>query len=263
VHSQLQGKVALITGASRGIGRAVAEQFAAQGARIAICARNEEDLRRTADEIRSQTRADVLAVKANLARLNDIRRFVGSAMKKFSRIDILVNNAGGAHVGGLLATDDEVWEYHLQLKLLGYVRMAREVVPHMKAGGGGRIVNIVGMAGREPGPLEMIPGATNAALLSFTKTLARELQPDSIAVNAVNPGTTDTPLALETFRSLAAATGRTPEELRLAAEQASGQGRLASPEEIAGAVTFLASDAARFVNGTSLNVDAGKSSGLW
>jgi 3-oxoacyl-[acyl-carrier protein] reductase/bacilysin biosynthesis oxidoreductase BacG len=263
VNSQLQGKVALITGASRGIGKAVAERFAAEGVRLAICSRNEEDLQRAAEEIQSQTRADIVAVKANMARANDIRRFVATAVKKFSRIDLLVNNAGGGHVGGILAAEDEAWEYHLQLKLLGYVRMAREVIPHMKASGGGRIVNVIGMAGKEPGPLSMIPGVMNAALLNFTKSLARELAPDKIFVNAVNPGTTDTRLADETFASLAAATGKSPEELRLEAAQATGQGRIASAEEIAAAVAFLASDAAGFINGTSLNVDAGRSSGLW
>jgi 3-oxoacyl-[acyl-carrier protein] reductase/bacilysin biosynthesis oxidoreductase BacG len=254
---QLQGKVALITGASRGIGRAVAERFAAAGARLALCARNEEDLERAAEEIRSQTRADVLTVKANVARLNDVRRFVGAAMKKFNRIDILVNNAGGANTGGILAVDDEAWEYHLQLKLLGTVRTSREAIPHMKASGGGRIVNIAGTAGREPTPLAMVSGVTSAALLNFTKSLARELEPDRISVNAVNPGPTDTPLAAETFRALASATGSSEEELRGAA------GRLATADEIAGAVLYLASDAAVGINGVSLNVDAGRSSGLW
>jgi NAD(P)-dependent dehydrogenase (short-subunit alcohol dehydrogenase family) len=235
---QLQGKVALITGASRGIGRAVAERFAAAGARLAICARNEEDLERAAEEIRSQTRADVLAVKANVARLNDVHRFVGAAAKKFSRIDILVNNAGEAHAGGILAVDDETWEYHLQLKLLGAVRSAREVIPHMRASGGGRIINVAGMAGKEPRPLSMVTGVTSAALLNFTKSLALELEPDRITVNAVNPGSagTDAPDAA---------------------------GPVATPDEIASAVLYLASDAAACINGISLNVDRGHSSGLW
>ena len=261
--SQLQGKVALITGASRGIGRAIAVRFAAEGVRLALCARDEEGLRRTAEELQTQSHADVLAVKANISRLNDIRRFVAVAMKKFKRIDILINNAGGAHIGGIRDTSDEAWEHHLQLKLLGYIRMAREVIPHMGSGGGGRIINVIGMAGKEPSAIMMVPGVTNAALISFTKSLSRELEPDHISVNAVHPGTTDTPLTDETFRSLAALLGKTSEELRLAAAQATGQGRIATGEDIAGVVAFLASDEARFINGTSINVDAGKSSGLW
>ncbi len=259
----LQGKVALITGASRGIGRAVAERFAREGVRLAICARTEEELAHAADELRAHHHADVLAVKANMTRLNDIRRFVASAVKKFARIDILVNNAGGAHVGGILSTGDDAWEYHINVKLLGYIRMAREVVPHMKAGGGGRIIHIIGMAGKDPSPLFMVPGVTNAALINFTKSLSRELEPDRIAVNAVHPGTTDTPLTVETFAATAAALGKTPADIRRAAEGATGHGRLATGEDIAGVVAFLASNAAEFINGTSINVDAGRSSGLW
>lgn len=222
----LQGKVALITGASRGIGKSVAERFAAEGVRLAICARGEDDLRRTADELTSQSRADVLAVKANVARLNDIRRFVSCAEKKFGRIDLLVNNAGGPLAGGILSVDDAAWEEALQLKLLGYVRMAREVVPRMRAGGGGRIINVAGMTGREPDPRAMVPGMINAAILNFTKSLARELEPDRIAVAAVSPGP-------------------------------------AGAEAVAEAILFLASDAGRSVNGSSINVDAGTSAGLW
>ena len=259
----LQGKVALITGASRGIGKAVAERFAREGVRLALCARTEEDLTLVADELRTHHHADVLTVKANMTRLNDIRRFVSGAAKKFQRIDILVNNAGGAHVGGILSTGDDAWEHHIAVKLLGYIRMAREVIPAMKEAGGGRIINIIGMAGKEPSPLLMVPGVLDGALINFTKSLARELEPDRISVNAVHPGTTDTPLTAETFRSVAQATGRTPEEVRRAAESASGVGRLAAGEDIAGAVAFLASGAAQFINGTSINVDAGRSSGLW
>src|ERR1044071_1543239 len=135
----IQGKVILITGASKGIGKAIAHALAVEGARLAICARDERVLQLAADEIQAQTKTDVLPVKANMTKLNDIKRFVDSAAKKFNRIDVLINNAGGAHVGGVLTTTDENWEYNIQLKLLGYVRMAREVVPHMKAAGGGKI----------------------------------------------------------------------------------------------------------------------------
>ena len=240
--NDLLGKLALVTGASRGIGKAVAERFAREGVRLALCARTEEELTRVADELRTQLHADVLAVKANMTRLNDIRRFVSGAVKKFKRIDILVNNAGGAHVGGILTTDDDAWEDHINLKLLGYIRMAREVIPHMKAGGGGRIINVVGMAGKEPSALAMVPGVTNAALINFTKSLSLELEPDRIAVNAVHPGTAGAPLA---------------------GESAAGPNRTATGDDIAGVVAFLASNAAQFINGTSINVDAGRSSGLW
>jgi NAD(P)-dependent dehydrogenase (short-subunit alcohol dehydrogenase family) len=258
----LQGKVALITGGGKGIGKAIALALAAEGVRLALCARDERELKLAADEIQIHTHADVIAVKANTTKLNDIRRFVDTAAKKFNRIDILVNNAGGQHVGGIETTKDEEWEYHLQMKLLGYIRMAREVIPHMKKSGGGKIINVVGVTSHEPTPLFMVPGVTNAALVNFTKSLSKELEPHRIQVNAVNPGTTDTPLTAETFRALAEFFQHTPQEMRKTASELSPQGALATPHDIANVVLFLASDLSTFVNGISINVDAGKLSGV-
>lgn len=263
MHTGIQGKVVLITGGSKGIGKAVALAMAEEGARLALCARDERQLKLAADEIQIRTHADIVAVKANVTKVNDIRRFVDAAIKKYSHIDILVNNAGGAHIGGISATTDEEWEYHIQMKLLGYVRMAREVIPHMKANGSGKIINIVGTAGKEPGPLYMVPGVTNAALLSFTKSLSKELEEFRIQVNSINPGTTDTPLTEETFHALAEIFQKTPKEVRASASEFSPQGTIATPEDIAKVVLFFASDLSNFVNGTSLNVDAGKLVGLW
>lgn len=263
MNTGLAGKVAIITGGSKGIGKTIALSLAAEGVRLAICARDERDLKLAADEIQAETHADIIAIKANTTKLNDIRRFVDSVVRKFNRLDILINNAGGAHVGGIQNTTDEEWEYHLQLKLLGYIRMAREVIPHMRLNGGGKIINIVGIASKEPNVLFMVPGVTNAALLNFTKSLSKELEADRIHVNSINPGTTDTPLTEQTFRSLATIFQKTPEEVRQSAARSSMQGRIASPEDIARVALFLASDAAAFINGTSINVDAGKSMGLW
>jgi len=258
----LQGKVALVTGGSKGIGKAIALALAAEGVRLALCGRDERELKLAADEIQIHTHADVIAVKANTTKLNDIRRFVETAARKFNRIDILVNNAGGSHVGGLATTTDEEWEYQIQMKLLGYVRVAREVIPHMKKSGGGKIINLAGISGREPAPLFMVPGMMNAALLNFTKTLSKELEPHRIQVNAVNPGTTDTPLTAETFRALAELFQKTPQDMRKTASELSPQGTLATPNDIASVVLFLASDLSNFVNGISINVDAGKISGV-
>ena len=263
VNTGLQNKVVLITGASRGIGRATALAFANEGARLALCARDDQLLNQTADEIQHAAHAEVLPVKANMTKLNDIRRVVEATVKKFDRIDVLVNNAGGAHIGGILATTDEEWEYHLQLKLLGYIRMAREVIPHMIKHGGGRIVNVVGMAAREPSALYMVPGVTNAGILNFAKSLSKELEPHKISVNSVNPGTTDTPLTAETIASLAKILNKTPEEARASVEASFPGGRLATADDVARVILFLASDAAKFVNGVTVNIDAGRSPGVW
>ncbi len=263
MNTGLQGKVVLITGASKGIGKAIALAFAEEGARLALCARDERELKLVTDEIQIHTKADIIAIKANTMKLNDIRRFVNATVKKFNHIDILVNNAGGAHIGGIFQTTDEEWEYHIQFKLMGYIRMAREVIPHMKKNGNGKIINIIGTAGKDPNPLYMVSGVTNGALINFTKSLSKELELDHITVNSVNPGTTDTPLTEETFKSLAKIFQKTPDEIRKSAAELSPQGQIAAPEDIAKAVLFLSSDSANFINGISINVDAGKISGLW
>ncbi len=262
MHTGITGKVAVITGASKGIGKAIALSLAAEGARLALCARDDRMLKACADEIQAQTHADVIALKANTMKVNDIRRFVAAAMKKFGRIDLLVNNAGGGHIGGITGTTDEEWEYHLQLKLLGYIRMAREVIPHMTAGGGGSIINIIGVTGREPAPLTMVQGVINAGLLNFTKSLAAELAGDHVHVNAVNPATVDTTLTDDMLQRLAAALQKSPEEVRRSTEQAL-HGRPIDPQDVARAVVFLASDAARSINGTSLTIGTGRLHGVW
>jgi 3-oxoacyl-[acyl-carrier protein] reductase len=255
----VQGKIIIVTGASRGIGRAVALRLAEEGARLALCARNDEALQVTVDEIQAHSKTDVMSMKANMTRINDIHRFVNAAVKKYGRIDTLINNAGGAHIGGIAQTTDEAWEEHIQMKLLGYIRMAREVIPHMKIGNaGGRIINIIGTAGLEPSPLMMVPGVTNAALLNFTKSCSKELEPDGITVNAVCPGTVDTQLTVETFAQMGEILHKSPDDIRKTMEELSPKKRLATAEEIAGAVLFLASDAAGYINGASITIDAGK-----
>jgi NAD(P)-dependent dehydrogenase (short-subunit alcohol dehydrogenase family) len=262
MNTNLQGKSALITGGSRGIGKAIAMAFASEGMRVAICAREEGGLQQAADDIQTATRSEVLAVKANMTKANDIRRFVKTAVNQFHHVHVLVNNAGGAHVGGINAISDEEWEYHLSLKLLGYIRAAREILPHFKENGGGKIINIIGMAAKEPAPHFMVPGVTNAALVNFTKSLAKEVGGEGVFVNCINPGTVDTPLTGETFQSLATMRQKTPEEIRQSIASSSPVGRLATAEDIAKVAVFLASDASNYINGTSINVDAGRSAGL-
>ncbi len=258
----IQGKVTIVTGASRGIGKAIAMKFAEEGARLAICARTEEDLTRAADEITAQTHSDVLAVKANVAKMNDIKRFVGTTVKKFGQIDILINNAGSAHIGGILTTTEEEWEHHLQLKLLGYIRMAREVIPFMNQSGG-RIVNIAGMESHEPHPLSLVSGVINSAILNLTKSLAKELEHLHILVNAVNPSITDTKLTEATLLKLSVRQQQTPEEVMNALVASMPGRRLVAADDIANAALFLSSEAASYITGISINVDGGRSSGVW
>ena len=242
MYADLHGKVAIVTGGSQGIGKAIALALAREGVRLALCARSENLLRQTVDEIETTTHTEVISMKANMAKLTDIRRFVNAVIKKFERIDVLVNSAGGAHIGGLFETSEENWEAHLQQKLLGYIRMSREVVPRMKKNGGGKIINIIGMAGREPDYRYMVPGAIDAALLNFTKSLSKELEQDNIRVTSVNPATTETPLTEATITSLSKLRKKSPEEIRHTITASFPNGKMIQPEEIARIVLFLASE---------------------
>ena len=257
MNTGLHGKVVIVTGASRGIGKAIAYAFANEGARLMLCARTEEQLIQVQSEIKDKFHTEVFTVKANISRLNDIKRVVSKTVSKFKRIDILVNNAGGAFVGGIFQLTDEELENHINLKLVGYIRTSREVIPFMQQQGGGRIINIVGIAGKEPSPAMMIPGITNSALLNFTKSLSLELAKDNITVNAVNPGSTETPLTEAILGSLAVIQSKTPDEIRQAIASSNPFGRLALPEDVAAAVIFLASETSVFISGISVNVDGG------
>ncbi|MDP2209256.1 MAG: SDR family oxidoreductase [Bacteroidota bacterium] len=261
MNTGLNGKTAIVTGATQGIGKAIALALANEGVRLILCARTEEQLQQTETEIKDRFHTEVTFVKANLTRTNDIKRVVTKAISKYKRVDILVNNAGGAHIGGIFEITDEIFEAHIHLKLLGYIRFAREVIPYMRQQGGGRIINVIGTAGKEPKPTLMLPGITNGALLNFTKSLALELAKDNITVNAVNPGTTDTPLTEQTIGTLASLQNVTPDEMRQMLKSDNPFGRLVRSEEVASAVVFLASEAANFISGISMNVDGGTTRG--
>lgn len=261
MNTGLHGKVAIVTGASRGIGKAIAYALANEGARLMLCARGEEELKQVENEIKEKFHTETYTVKANISKSNDIKRVVAKTIAKYKRIDILVNNAGGSTIGGISQINDELIEDYFQVKLLGYIRAAREVIPYMQQQGGGKIINIIGVAGKEPSPLMMIPGITNSALLNFTKSLALEIAKDNITVNAVNPGFTETSSTEATLSSLAAIQGKTIAEIRQAMATENPFGRFARPDDIASAVIFLASETSAFISGISINVDGGMSRG--
>lgn len=258
----LQGKVAIITGGSSGIGKAIATVFAKEGARLAICARDEYKLKQTADFIQLATRADIIAVKANVTKLNDIRRFVSMVIKRFGRIDILVNNAGNVCVGGILNMTDEAWEKCIQLKLLGYIRMAREVIPYMKKNGGGKIINIASITSQIPNPILMASGVINSAIQNFTKSLSRELVADNIIVNCVNPTITNTPHINMLLKEMEINSGKSPEKLSKIVLNDTPCKHFLEPEDVANVVVLLASDTANSLNGICVNVSDSKHLGI-
>jgi NAD(P)-dependent dehydrogenase (short-subunit alcohol dehydrogenase family) len=263
VELELKGKVALVTGASRGIGRAVALALAREGAEVALCSRKAADLDAAAVRILQATGVKALCVPGDLSTLAGVDAAVAATRGRYGRIDILINNAGAIRGGDFLNIPDQQWSEDWSLKLLGYIRMARAVFPLMQAQGGGRICNIVGAAARNPTPAYLTGGAANAALINFTKGLADLGAPSKILVNAVSPAATATERWDDMIKERSTATGRSVDDLNAEAAQAYALGRIATPEDIADLVTFLVSARASFVTGVCITVDGGATRGVY
>lgn len=253
----LEGKAALVGGASRGIGRAVALGLAREGCRVAICARDEARLRQAAADIRSATGAEVLAVRCDMSVAEDIGQFVAATVDAFGRLDIVVNNAGGPPPGPFEAHDEAAWQQALSQNFLSVVRTVREALPHLRAAGGGRIINITSVAVKEPIPGLVLSNAARLGVVGLAKTLSRELGPDGITVNNICPGLTLTDRMRELYGGRAEAAGRSLEELLAEEAQRIPLGRLGQPEDVAALVVFLASEPARHITGTTIQVDGG------
>ena len=254
----LSGRIALVTGASKGIGKAIARGLAAEGASVALAARTASELEATAAAIHEETAAPTFAFPADLTRTADAERLVAAVVARFGRLDILVNNAGAARGGVLEQLTDEDWEAALQLKFLGYVRCVRAALPHMRRQGKGRVVNLIGNDGVKPSYWEIAPGAANAAGQNFTLSMAGQWGRENITFVAVNPG----PVRTERWDGLVRAMARDMHlpvaEADKLAPRSIPLGRIAEPEEVADLVVFLASDRAHFINGTMLEIDGGQ-----
>ncbi len=259
----LRGKTALVTGGSRGIGRAVALGLAAEGVRVALCARDPVVLAAAARDVEKASGVEAVTLPADLGREDEVRRVAGAATERLGRLDILVNNAGAIRGGGFLDIPDEQWISDWNLKLLGYIRMARAVFPTMRAQGGGRIVNVVGAAARNPNDTYLPGGAANAALINFTKGLADLGAPSGILVTAVSPAATATERWDRLIAQQAAAAGQTVEAMRHEVEGRYPLGRIARSEDVADLVCFLVSERAAFLTGICITVDGGSTRGVY
>jgi 3-oxoacyl-[acyl-carrier protein] reductase len=244
----LRGKVVLVTGASRGIGRAIAEAFAEEGCRLCICARGQQALDEAAAALRERG-AEVLAVAADVTQPDQVEQVVQATLARYGRIDVLVNNVGGSTGGGIAETSDAEWQQGLELNLLSSVRMSRAVVPIMQRQGGGAIIMISSIYGRESGG-RMVYNAAKAAQISLTKAMARELGGQGIRVNTVAPGSILFPGGGWERRLQA-----DPEGMAQFIRQELPYGRFGRPEEVASVVVFLASERASLVNGACIPVD--------
>jgi len=259
----IKGRRALVTGASLGIGRAVAEELAREGCDVALVARTGDTLRRAADDIARGSGRRVVAVPADASVPEEIVNAVARATQELGgSIDILVNNAGSTPEDGIDHVDFAKWQYSIALKQFGYARFAQAVLPAMRAQKWGRIVNVIGRSGHQPRPVYLAGGAVNAGLLNFTKALAEDCAKDNVLVTGVNPGPIDTPR----WQSLRAAAVRTR---GVTADQYDGRaiagvplGRIGTSEEVASVVLFLCSERASFVTGEIVNVDGGGTRGI-
>lgn len=255
----LSGKAALVTGGSRGIGRAIALALAREGVDVAICARGPEALEAATTEIR-KAGVRALAIKADMSVAADCRRAVDEAAEASGRLDILVNNAAGFKSGRFAELTDEDLLSRVHVKLLGYIRCSRAAIPHMLKAGGGRIICIAGMAARNSGETTLPSGLGNAAVVNFAKHLAGELASQQILVNVIHPPFTRSGPFPERVAARAKSQGISLEE----AERtfAAPIGRVVDPEDIAGLAAFLASRHAGAITGQTIAVDGGSSRGI-
>ena len=253
----LNGKAAIVTGGSQGIGKAIATALATEGVRTVISARDLQGLQRAAAEIESKTKAQVLPVRADVSDLDAVKKLVASTVDAFGGVDILINNAAGSGSGAFSELTDEDWLRHFDVKLVGYVRCAREVIPHMRQKNWGRIVNIGGEAARGAGGYAS--GAANSAVVNFTKKLSDEVAGNGITVNAIHPGSVRT----QRREHAAARKGITLDELVQEQIKRIPIGRLIEPDDVAYAVLYLVSAQAAAVTGQVLGVDGGSTRGIY
>ena len=250
----LQGKIAIVTGGTEGIGKASAIEFAREGAKVAICARSAEGVEKTVAEIK-RAGGDAYGMAADMSRMEDIERFINAVVKHYGGIDILVNNAGTSARGAFLDIEDDTWHADIELKVFGAIRCTRLAVPHMKKQGGGRVINITISSAKQPGAESMPTSVSRAAGLAITKALSKEFAADNILVNTVcigkiKSGQHDRRMARE---------GVSPDAYYARESKAIPLGRFGEAAEAANVIVFLASAAASYVTGTSVNLDGGTS----
>jgi 3-oxoacyl-[acyl-carrier protein] reductase len=255
----LAGKVALVTAASKGMGKACAMGLAAEGAKVVMCARTESDLKTAAEEIRAKTRAEVLAMPADVTKKDDVTALVSRALSTFGGVDILVANAGGPPRGFFEEMTDEQWQGAFDVSLLSVVRLVRGVLPSMKARRWGRILTIQSVSVKQPIPELLLSNAVRPGVAGMMKTLAGQLGKDGITVNTVCPGK----IMTDRFLGGQKLSGLSREDYLGRAVEDVPVRRIGTPEEFANVVVFLASERASYVTGVSVQVDGGLVRGLF
>ena len=259
----LKDKVAIVGGSSKGLGKACALALAREGVKLAIIARNEDDIMLTAKEIKIRFGTQVLPVAGDLTKYEDIKRLVSETIRTFRKIDILVNNTGGPPPGGFFDHDDLAWEEAFQRLLMYVIRMCREGIPQMKKQNWGRIINNTSFTVKEPQDRLVLSNVFRLGVVSLAKTLSRELAPYNIMVNNVCPGTFETERMTQIFEERARNSEKTLDQVKAEQIAAIPMGRMQKPEELANLVVFLASEKASGITGTTIQVDGGMVRGLF
>jgi NAD(P)-dependent dehydrogenase (short-subunit alcohol dehydrogenase family) len=262
MSNELSGKIAVITGGSRGIGRAIAKTFAASGAQTVLAAKSEANLKKTADEIAATNAPKPTIVAGDLSTLDGCQALFDAVKTAHGRCDILVNSAGATKAGNFTEQPDDIWLDGFALKFFGAVRLSRLFWP-MLSEAGGKVVNIDGGMARTPNPGNLVGSSVNAAMASFGKGLSTLGIRDGVNVNTIHPGRTETDRNIELVKQQAEAEGKSVEEI--AAEQAKKAGlrRLGKPEDVAALALFLVSPGAEHIQGASISVDGGATKGLF
>jgi len=259
----LKGKISLVCAASQGLGFAVAEELAAEGSSLVICARGKDNLDQAAAAIREKHNVEVLAVAGDLSVTSDVERIVRAGFERFGQIDILVTNSGGPPAGNFDSLNAESWDHATRILLTSVLDLTRLALPGMKDRGWGRILNITSIASKQPVDNLMLSNSLRAAVTGFAKTLANEVAASGVTVNNILPGYTRTDRLVELFDFIAEKDGITTDQVIARWESEIPMRRLGEPKEFAALAAFLVSERASYITGSSIAVDGGWTKSLF
>jgi len=255
----LNGKVAVVTGGSEGIGRGAAQSLGREGVSVVVCARRDEILQQAAAEVAEATGAQIVPIRADVPVAGDVEQVIQAAVDRFGRLDILVNNAGTSAAGPFESVTDDAWQADLDLKLFGAIRATRAAVPHLRKAGGGSVVNVLNIGAKQPGPRSVPTSVSRAAGMALMKALSKELGTDNIRVNGINIGLIKSGQNQRRWESLGSPGSLEDWYVDQAKRASVPLGRVGEAEEVGDLIAFLCSARGAYISGVSINMDGGSS----